>query len=204
MPISINGNGTITGISTGGLPDGCVDTDTLANNAVTSAKSTGLQRRITTGPTNMSGSSVTFTLTAGVKQIEILFHNFSSDNSSDVLLQIGDAGGIETSGYGYAAGYHRTGLSSREATVAAYTTAFTTNGFGSSSYQIWGTWKLCNPNGNFWYAEHNMWGSLADDHTFYGNGYKELSDTITQFKMTPNSGSFDSGTFTVIETMGDT
>ena len=100
--------------------------------AVTSAKSTdGLQRRITSSPTNLSGASVTFNLTAGVKQIEILFHNFSSDNSSDVLLQIGDAGGIETSGYGYAAGYHRTGLSSREATVAAYTTAFTTNGFGS-------------------------------------------------------------------------
>ena len=43
MPITINGSaGTITGISTGGLPDGCVDTDTLANNAVTSAKSSGL------------------------------------------------------------------------------------------------------------------------------------------------------------------
>ena len=31
MPIVINGSaGTVTGISTGGLPDGCVDTDTLA------------------------------------------------------------------------------------------------------------------------------------------------------------------------------
>ena len=39
MPITINGSGTVTGLSVGGLPDGCVDTDTLANNAVTSAKS---------------------------------------------------------------------------------------------------------------------------------------------------------------------
>ena len=30
MPITINGSGTITGISAGGLPDGCVDSDTLA------------------------------------------------------------------------------------------------------------------------------------------------------------------------------
>ena len=30
MPISINGSGTVTGISVGGLPDGIVDTDTLA------------------------------------------------------------------------------------------------------------------------------------------------------------------------------
>ena len=42
MPISINGSGTVTGISVGGLPDGIVDTDMLANNAVTAAKSSGL------------------------------------------------------------------------------------------------------------------------------------------------------------------
>ena len=38
MAITINGNGTVTGISVGGLPDGIVDTDTLANNAVQTAK----------------------------------------------------------------------------------------------------------------------------------------------------------------------
>ena len=36
MPITINGSaGTITGVSTGGLPDGCVDADTLASGANT-------------------------------------------------------------------------------------------------------------------------------------------------------------------------
>ena len=38
MSITINGNGTVTGISVGGLPDGIVDTDMLAANAVTDAK----------------------------------------------------------------------------------------------------------------------------------------------------------------------
>ena len=42
MPISINGNGTITGISVGGLPDGIVDTDMIANAAVTKPKSSGI------------------------------------------------------------------------------------------------------------------------------------------------------------------
>ena len=42
MAIQINGNGTITGISVGGLPDGIVDTDMIANSAVTSAKSSGI------------------------------------------------------------------------------------------------------------------------------------------------------------------
>ena len=38
MPITINGSGTITGLSVGGLPDGIVDTDMLAADAVTAPK----------------------------------------------------------------------------------------------------------------------------------------------------------------------
>jgi len=40
MTITINGNGTVTGVSVGGLPDGIVDTDMIAANAVTEAKTT--------------------------------------------------------------------------------------------------------------------------------------------------------------------
>ena len=35
MPIVLNGSGTISGISVGGLPDGCVDADTLASGLAT-------------------------------------------------------------------------------------------------------------------------------------------------------------------------
>jgi len=38
MAIAINGSGTVTGISVGGLPDGIVDTDMIASEAVTKAK----------------------------------------------------------------------------------------------------------------------------------------------------------------------
>jgi len=38
MTITINGSGTVTGVSVGGLPDGIVDTDMLAASAVTSGK----------------------------------------------------------------------------------------------------------------------------------------------------------------------
>ena len=47
MAITINGNGTVTGVSVGGLPDGIVDTDMLANNAVTVAKAAGSVQGIT-------------------------------------------------------------------------------------------------------------------------------------------------------------
>ena len=38
MPVTINGDGSITGLAVGGLPDGIVDADTLASNSVTGAK----------------------------------------------------------------------------------------------------------------------------------------------------------------------
>jgi len=40
MAVTINGSGTVTGISVGGLPDGIVDTDMLAANAVVTGKIT--------------------------------------------------------------------------------------------------------------------------------------------------------------------
>ena len=38
MPITLNGSGTISGVSVGGLPDGIVDTDMIAAAAVTGVK----------------------------------------------------------------------------------------------------------------------------------------------------------------------
>ena len=38
MAIQINGSGTLTGVSVGGLPDGIVDADMLASNSVQTAK----------------------------------------------------------------------------------------------------------------------------------------------------------------------
>ena len=64
MAITINGNGTITGISVGGLPDGIVDTDMIANSAVTSAKST---------------------ITGGLSMVDQWRHNSTNGESNGVL-----------------------------------------------------------------------------------------------------------------------
>jgi len=58
MPIAINGSGTITGISVGGIPDGTVDTDVLAANAVTYAKiGTTEQGQLCKAWVNFNGTS---------------------------------------------------------------------------------------------------------------------------------------------------
>ena len=87
MAITINGNGTITGITTGGLPDGIVDTDMLANGAVTNIKQGAgsviqvKHLQFTTdlngtaqSTTDVSGFSLSITPTSTSNDIIIILH----------------------------------------------------------------------------------------------------------------------------------
>ena len=75
MAITINGTGTLTGVSVGGLPDGIVDTDMLAANAVTAAKSSGSAKGITMADqwrlsTDRNLSATTETLDANWERVD--------------------------------------------------------------------------------------------------------------------------------------
>jgi len=61
MPVTINGDGSITGLAVGGLPDGCVDTDTLASGAATQAKRTYAAGEIVQTVTTNTSSQVDIT-----------------------------------------------------------------------------------------------------------------------------------------------
>lgn len=96
MPITINGSGTLTGVSVGGLPDGIVDTDVLANNAVTDAKQNlsglakawivfdGTSANIGTGAASYNVSGVT---DHGAGDFEIIFSTaMSSTNYGHLII----------------------------------------------------------------------------------------------------------------------
>ena len=112
MPIAINGTGTVTGISVGGLPDGIVDTDMLAANAVTAAKSSGLAT--TNGITmaqawrlNSSFSGNANPITGWTKYTENNAANFGGDMAESSGIFTFPSTGIymvETQGYHYGSG----------------------------------------------------------------------------------------------------
>ena len=88
MPISINGSGTVTGISVGGLPDGIVDTDMLATNSVATAKiaddaitqgklPAGTIIKVTSGTHNTTGLTTTSTS----------FQNYTNSNITVTKLR---------------------------------------------------------------------------------------------------------------------
>ena len=80
MPISINGSGTVTGISVGGLPDGCVDTDTLAT-SVTRGKILQVVQTVkkdkttiqSTSLVDITGMSVTITPSSASNKVLVRY-----------------------------------------------------------------------------------------------------------------------------------
>ena len=124
MPVSINGNtGVVTGLAVGGLPDGTVDADTLASNAVTATKlASGVGGKIlqvvstsktdtasqasTDNFVDISGMSLSITPSATSSKILIMYAMRLSCNSDDNIahrlmrdstaIHIGDAAGSRT------------------------------------------------------------------------------------------------------------
>ena len=90
MPIAINGSGTITGISVGGIPDGVVDTDVLAANAVTYAKiGTTEQGQLCKAWVNFNGTS-TVTIRASYN-VSSITDNGAGDYTVNFTTAFADA-----------------------------------------------------------------------------------------------------------------
>ena len=112
MPIGINGSGTVTGISVGGLPDGIVDADMLATKTFTSyailgdVKSDGthsgsftsgdwrtrdLNTEISDADGIVSISSNQFTLQAGTYLIEVQATAYKVNRNMVKIYNVTDA-----------------------------------------------------------------------------------------------------------------
>ena len=130
-----------------------------------------------------SGTSITFTgIPSGTKQIMIMLSQVSLSGGNDWLLTIGDAGGLETSGY-----YSISGS-------ITSTAGFSLN-VGDGSGLVTGQFMLSlEDSANFtWVSSHSL--RSRADMTSVGGGDKSLSAELTQVSITSTGGSqtFDSG-----------
>jgi hypothetical protein len=137
-----------------------------------------------------SGTSVDFTsIPSTVKRITVMFDAVSNSGGDEYIIQIGDAGGIETTGY-----------VSQSSDRGADQTA--TNGFvisrGNSSSSInYGTIIINNLSGNIWSSFGNFSrGSTVASST----GSKTLSATLDRIRITTISGvnTFDAGSVNIM------
>lgn len=149
-----------------------------------------------TAVASTSGTSIDFTgIPSTVKRITVMFDGVSGSGASDLLFQLGDSGGIETTGYKGAATL--TGTSS-------LTTKNFTSGFGAEwggvTAKIWqGSISFMNLTGNTWVA-NGIFGRSDNPNAVSTAGSKTLSDVLTQVRITHVNGTdtFDAGSINIL------
>lgn len=186
MPITINGSGTVTGISAGGLPDATVTPAELTQPLTLGA-----------AQASTSGTSIDFTgIPSWVKRVTVMFNGVSTNGTSAVQIQLGTSTGVETTGY-------LGGIASSSGTTVKsnFSSGFITtdSGSGNSSYTRHGLLVATLMGSNTWAAMLNIGLSNQND-SWYGAGSKALSGTLDRIRITTVNGTdtFDAGSINIL------
>ena len=158
---------------------------TIPTSAAVKSYTDGLLTSGSVGPTaTTSGTSFDFTVPSTCTRIVVQFFGVSLSGTDDILVRLGDAGGIETTGY-YSG--------SRDITPV-------TNGLivfvGSSGRTATGHMDIVRVGStNQWSSIHSVSMSTISNS---GGGSKTLSDSITTVSVTRSgSDTFDAGSIAV-------
>jgi hypothetical protein len=148
-----------------------------------------------TAVASTSGTSIDFTsIPSWVKRITVMFNGVSTNGTSIVLVQIGDSGGIETTGY--------VSTGSGMLNASNYTASSSTAGYYISSVGaaniISGHMILTKIDGNTWISSHTL--KAATNIVLYGAGDKTLSATLDRVRITTVNGTdtFDAGSINIL------
>ena len=187
-------SGTVTGTYTlGGTP-------TLTSPTITGASISTMASSVITSGTavaSTSGTSITFTgIPSWVKRVTVMFVGVSTNDTSHYQIQIGDSGGIETSGY--AGNFSLIGP-----TVAGATNI--TSGFGvyndSAGDVIHGqaVFSLFELSTNTWVVS-GLFGRSSNNYTSVNAASKSLSATLDRLRITTITGTatFDAGSINIL------
>ncbi len=150
---------------------------------------------LSTPAASTSGTSIDYTgITSNATIIIIEFVGVSTNGTSNIIFQLGDSGGVETSGYsGFGAGFQNAG---------AVTVSTSTAGFpivGSSAGNVYGgsiLLTLENSSNNTWIANGNFGGANGGTALFFSvAGTKSTSATLDRIRITTANGTdaFDAG-----------
>jgi hypothetical protein len=173
---------------------------TNTNRTLTLPDSTGTVATLGTSLTlatavTASGTSVDFTgIPSWVKRVTVMLSGLSTNGTSIPQIQLGDAGGVETTGY-----------NATVVGIAGVISANTfTTGFGliaashAATHTYFGFIQFSLIGSNNWAAGGNL--AIPSVAGTMVAGGKTLSDTLTQVRITTVNGTdtFDAGTINII------
>jgi hypothetical protein len=152
----------------------------------------GTDITIATEQSTASGSSVTFgSIPAGTKRITIMFEGVSLAGTNVIRIEIGDAGGLETTGYSGQSTYLTTSASTVDTAIG-----FTHQRSAAGNAANGTTVLTLKDVSNFtWVGTHSVGqGATA---TSVGGGVKSLSAELTQLRIYGQGSNFDAGSIAI-------
>jgi len=149
-----------------------------------------------TAVASTSGTSIDFTsIPSWVKRITVMFNAVSTNGSSIPQIQLGDSGGVETTGYvGTISSYSG-------ASNANSTTGILANAAGNAGYSCTGIITLATLGSNLWVASMVTTTDPAiGNFSSVGAARKTLSDTLDRVRITTVNGTdtFDAGSINIL------
>ena len=150
-----------------------------------------------TAVASTSGTSIDFTsIPAGVRRITVMFNEVSSSGTSNFLIQLGDSGGIENTGYVSTSNYTNQASTTGGSNSTAGYLLF--NSASSGAALISGTYTLVNISGNIWIGSGVH--KISTTQVLFSGGSKTLSDVLTQVRITTVNGTdtFDAGSINIL------
>lgn len=129
------------------------------------------------------------------KRVTVMLRGVSTGAGSSFLVRLGDAGGFEATGYTGAIIAITDGPT---AVYAASTVGWTIGTTGATGDTLDATMILNKITGNYWSITGTSWRDGSTDIGFSVSGSKQLSDTLTQVRLTTAAGdTFDAGEWNV-------
>ena len=152
-----------------------------------------------TAVASTSGTSIDFTgIPSWVKRITLMLDGVSWNATVSPLIQLGDSGGLESTGYNAISGSTDTGSG---ALAAIYSTGFGMfTGWGAATL-ISGsiTFNLLNASTNTWAAQGALFLDAGSDYCITITGTKSLSATLDRISVTSSAAvTFDAGTINIL------
>ena len=141
-----------------------------------------------------SGTSIDFTgIPSWVKRVTVMFSGVSTNGTSALLVQLGDSGGIETTGYVSTSVQLSTATGFADNSTAGFVIRSAT-----ASNVFSGSMVIKNINGNEWVSDHVVKQSTTANA--FGAGDKTLSATLDRVRITTVGGTdtFDAGSINIL------
>lgn len=154
---------------------------------------------LSTKQASTSGTSIDFnSLPVGIKRITVMLDGVSTNGTSIPIIQIGDSGGIENTGYLGSASLATNGSAT---TVSGFTTGFGLNGATAATTVHHGIaiLELVDAATNTWAFSFSGARTTDSAGALCGGGTKSLSATLDRVRITTVGGTdtFDAGNINI-------